>query len=524
MKFLKHLHLHPFVMGMFPVVSLFAHNQSQLDPGAPWRSLAIVLGSTAIVFCLLCWIFGDWTRAGFITTYASVLFFLYGTIKNAMLLYNINLVGINLGKGVYFLPLWIIVLALGIWLMAVKIPRRETSLLIFNCIALSTLILPLLSITSYTMSHPDSSSTSQPDTPVSQVSTTLPDVYYIVLDGYGRSDAIETEFGFDNSALLEALRKQGFYVAGCSTSNYSFTQLSMASSLNMNYLNALGEGFVAGNTDYSGVSDLVHNNAVRQYFHQYGYAFVSFQSDFPFLNITNSDFYITAPAQKRYIQPFEILLLQQTPGVYILNELEKISGNQFFFDTRKYGGKFDQILFFLDELNRLPTSVQSPKFVYAHLIIPHSYYVFGPNGEYVGNDERLNGGPGQSPVNDEADRLGYTNQVQYIDTRIPQIVQEIISRSKLPPVIIIQGDHGFMEEGGPQKRMPILNAYYFPGIDATKLLYPTITPVNTFRVVLNAYLKGQFELLPDLNYYSPDQHNMYDLIFYDNQSIGCRPK
>ena len=85
MKFLKRVHFHPFIISIFPVISLFAHNQSQLGPGAAWRSLAIVLVGTAIVFGFLRLVLGDWTRAGFITTYASVLFFIYVPIKNAML-------------------------------------------------------------------------------------------------------------------------------------------------------------------------------------------------------------------------------------------------------------------------------------------------------------------------------------------------------------------------------------------------------------------------------------------------------
>ena len=522
MNFLKRIHLHPFIWGMFPVISLFAHNQSQLEPSAPWRSLAIVLGGTLIVFVLLRWFLGDWARAGFITSYSSFLFFIYGPIKNVMLLHNVHFASINLGSGVYLLPLWLIVLALGIWLMARKISRGETSRLIFNCIALSTLILPLFSITSYTIFRANNSAIKQPNTFVRQGASTQPDVYYIILDMYGRSDTIETEFGYDNSAFLEALRKQGFYVAACSTSNYSHTQLSMASSLNMNYLTALGNDFVAGNTDYSGATNLIKNNAVRQYLHQFGYAFVSFQSGFPFLNITNSDVYLTIPDQNNYIQPFEMLLIEQTPGIIILHAMEKIARTWNFGDIRIYGSQYDRSLFILDELPSLPTSVQSPKFVYAHLMIPHPPYIFGPNGEYVGDDEKLNGGPNHEPVNQEAYLLGYTNQVQYIDSRIPMIVEEIISRSKIPPVIIIQGDHGFW--GGAQERMPIMNAYYLPGKESSKLLYPNITPVNTFRVVLNTYFQGQFELLPDLNYASQNDKDFYDVTFYENQAIGCRPK
>jgi hypothetical protein len=46
---------------------------------------------------------------------------------------------------------------------------------------------------------------------------------------------------------------------------------------------------------------------------------------------------------------------------------------------------------------------------------------------------------------------------------------------------------------------PILNAYYFPGIGKEKL-YTTITPVNSFRLLLNLYFDAQLPLLPDDSY------------------------
>jgi hypothetical protein len=48
--------------------------------------------------------------------------------------------------------------------------------------------------------------------------------------------------------------------------------------------------------------------------------------------------------------------------------------------------------------------------------------------------------------------------------------------------------------------MPILNAYYFPG--GVNGLYQTISPVNTFRVVLNKYFGQQHEILDDVAYFS----------------------
>jgi hypothetical protein len=53
-------------------------------------------------------------------------------------------------------------------------------------------------------------------------------------------------------------------------------------------------------------------------------------------------------------------------------------------------------------------------------------------------------------------------------------------------------------ESPEQKRVhhPILNALGFPGAN-TKVLYPTISPVNTFRMLFNLYFGAHYRLLPD---------------------------
>ena len=52
-----------------------------------------------------------------------------------------------------------------------------------------------------------------------------------------------------------------------------------------------------------------------------------------------------------------------------------------------------------------------------------------------------------------------------------------------------------------KERMRIFNAYYISS-DASKLLYDSITPVNTFRTIFNYYFYTDFKLLEDRNYYS----------------------
>jgi hypothetical protein len=86
------------------------------------------------------------------------------------------------------------------------------------------------------------------------------------------------------------------------------------------------------------------------------------------------------------------------------------------------------------------------------------------------------------------------------------VVREIIAISASPPVIIIQADHGY-DNASSSDRMKILNAYYHPGIDQS-LLYPSLSPVNTFRLVFNEYFNGNYPLLPDKSFFSPYQDSL----------------
>ena len=60
-----------------------------------------------------------------------------------------------------------------------------------------------------------------------------PDIFHVVLDGYGRTDVFERAYGFSDREFVEGLRKRGFYVADDARSNYVQTELSLASMLNL---------------------------------------------------------------------------------------------------------------------------------------------------------------------------------------------------------------------------------------------------------------------------------------------------
>ena len=95
------------------------------------------------------------------------------------------------------------------------------------------------------------------------------------------------------------------------------------------------------------------------------------------------------------------------------------------------------------------------------------------------------------------------------------IVTEIIENSHTPPIIIIQGDHGSYEVEYTPLRVMILNAYYLPN-GGEKLLYNTITPVNTFRLILDYYFGSEYGLIEDISYNSKSEDDLFDFELVPN--------
>jgi hypothetical protein len=100
----------------------------------------------------------------------------------------------------------------------------------------------------------------------------------------------------------------------------------------------------------------------------------------------------------------------------------------------------------------------------------------------------------------DADQASYVDEVVFTNKRMLQIIQNILTKTKIPPIIILQGDHNYSH--GPE-RVKILNAYFLPGGGDT-LLYDSITPINTFRIIFDYYFGYHLGFLPDDSYLADD--------------------
>jgi hypothetical protein len=319
-----------------------------------------------------------------------------------------------------------------------------------------------------------------------------PDVYYIILDAYSRDDDLLNYYALDNSAFLNQIEKLGFYVAICSQSNYAQTQLSLASSLNYDYLDKLSEQFNPRNQSRIGFHEFIQHSKVRKIFEKLDYDIIAFETGFKGTEWDDADFYYS-PSQSPLgnlqidsgINGFELMLMNNSAILVLTDASIKLP--EFLqpdFDNPRRIHR-DRILYTLDQLGQLPAH-PGPKFVFAHLVIPHPPYVFGPDGEFRDYDQE--------------NLIAYRDQLTFLNRQLIPLLETMIIESETPPIIILQADHGGVELP-PQNRMNILNAYYLPENGNTDL-YNQISPVNTFRVIFNRYFNGQYEILDDVSLFS----------------------
>ncbi|HPZ10083.1 MAG TPA: hypothetical protein PL110_18475, partial [Candidatus Eremiobacteraeota bacterium] len=332
-----------------------------------------------------------------------------------------------------------------------------------------------------------------------KTSSNLPNIYYIILDGYARSDIHKEIYKYDNSELINYLKEKKFYIASKSRSNYCYTNLSLPSSLNFMYLDD-----IISNTDNQFYKTNIinyhrENNRVFRFLKTLGYKTIIFYTGNTSVERINSDI-ILCPMMP--INEFQWSLISYTP-------LEEIIGKHLFSLENLHRHR---VLYCFDNIPDT-TDMKSPFIVFAHILCPHPPFVFGENGEKVNNvkinffDATLYRDEAHETQEEYIEK--YRNQSKFTSKKIIKTIDDILTRSNTLPIIIIQADHGSgaffdetsLENANLKERFSILNAYYFPN-NNYKHLYDTITPVNSFRVIFNTYFNCQYKLLKDKNYYS----------------------
>jgi len=316
------------------------------------------------------------------------------------------------------------------------------------------------------------------------------DIYFIVSDEYSGSNTLRDSFNYPNKSFEKHLQDQGFFVAQSPSCNYSYTTLSVASILNMDYLQWVHtkNGFTV--EDYTMANKLIAESDVITYLQSHDY------------NIYNNSIFDLTNQPSRFntgLMSFRLELITHKTLISratkdLLWHMHKHITTRINWLARRYENDFDEGN---QRMIRLTKEVAAqkkgrPSFVYTHLEMPHDPYLFDSLGRRSKDNSYRQTFLEAVPMDKlKADYLQY---LVYANKQISALVDDILAKTQRKAIIIVMSDHGNRKIG--KSCFNNFNAVYLPGQNYEQF-YDTMSNVNQFRIIFNALSTQKLPLLKD---------------------------
>ncbi len=319
-----------------------------------------------------------------------------------------------------------------------------------------------------------------------------PHIFYVILDSYSRQDALKEATNYSNDVFIREMEKKGFYNISNSYSNYNIGKISIASSLQTKYFDSKSTGYFMNDT-----MDITNGNgeAIKE-FKNKGYKYYR-------AVINRSVGYEGCPQYSDYcffgkggITEFQVFLLKLTPLLRTIRVLFPYYSSY-------------SVLKLDDIKNVFPSNEGFPIFSFIHLLQPHPPFIYKSDCSIRNsinipewNTKKLF--KWSHMLGDEKFKSYYIENIKCINTRILNFTSWI--EKKFPnSIVIIQGSNGLgfsyrkediytrpienVEEKETEQELSILNLIKIPS-KCHKYLYSSMTPINTFRLVIGC-LEGK---------------------------------
>lgn len=476
---------HPPLLAAFPILAIFSANTGLFPLSNAVRPLGIALAIGTAIWLICSVVTRSFSRGALMAF--PILASAWGSTKI-----------IQLFEGPDFLNWVALALAAGFGFWWSRRSVRANAVL--NRFALALVLISGIATASQFRSAPavkDKLKT------VSSTSLRQPDIYLILLDGYGREDQLRRVMGFDNSSMIEFLRGQGFDVLDTARTNYVQTALSAASMLNLDYIQNLMPDASPTDKNRQPAVELVKSPTITKVLKASGYTSVAIGTGFPAFQFKGYDLVLGDDLGVTY---FESVLMEYLPAKVLVRS-----------DKSQYDQRREILRDAFARLHRHAPRTAQPRFFFVHIMAPHPPFVFdgeseaphpkAPFGYFDGSDYlQLVGTP-------ESYRKGYAGQIEWVNARLEEWLAFLLARSGEKPIVLLQGDHGSklrldqndMSKTDLEEALCPLAAYYLPD-DLRAKLSPKSTPVNVLRMVVESVTGHPYPALPDRTYYSPFQY------------------
>lgn len=495
MKLSKFTPFHPFLFCIYPILYLYSINQIETPIVDIIMPIFISIGITTLLIISWKFLFKDLKRGALIITVLLVVIFSYGHIYEIL---NSDLVNTEIRHR--YLLLLFLIFFITLTMIIIKKVKSQNLNLILNVVGISLIVILLPNfllfentsnlleeITNDNLSNTYSDFYILKDTNLLK-SDNRPNIFYILLDGYGGTKRMNEDLNFDNYVFLDELKSRGFIVSDNSNSNYASSKWSLTSIMNMVYLPSI-ELNQTDNEHAELLSFMLSNNEVMRNLKILDYEIIDFQPEGFFIkSFSNID--RNYCSQEVIEQSKFVKTLLRTTILNLLNHNLQIDSDR------------KSILCGFSETSKLLDDNTSPLFVNMHLRLPHPPYVFGPNGEFIY--------PGRVQTEEGSfeNEQGYVDSIKFANSKVIPLIDEILIKDK-NAIIIIQSDHGYdfgIDYENPsilslKQRFSNLNAIYYPF--ENNVFYDGFTPVNTFSIIFNNIFETDYPILEDRMFYHP---------------------
>jgi hypothetical protein len=479
----------PFLLAIYPSLFHYGNNASIVTLASLESTLLLYSIIAFVLYIVFYFVMrGQSIKAANATFIFLIFFNLYGAFYNY--LYNQDVFPV---EDYTLLPLILLLALYASWFITKVNGERfwkATVLLLSILIASNLLKIIPVEIAKYKTSSQEKATALAIEN--TSGNANYPDIYFILFDEFAGFESMRTYWNYQGvDEFSNFLKSKGFFVAEKSRGSSTDTLHQMSQRLNY-------QEYPFGSEHRETYYEALANNSAMRYLKSLGYTTVVFDEKkfgYPAIPKMTADYSFeydetSAPAvttgMDNLFDEFGILVAENTmlrafPLFYnkSIDPMFKEHQQMIHFTAAK-----------ISDLNEIP----SPKFVHAHLLLPHYPFMFSENGT----------------INDP---IYYYNWNHYLDNYkfsinlAEKMVNDILENAdpNHPPIIILQSDHGArnilvaarngvqLENFPEEYKTDILNALYLPGYD-TSQLPQDMNPINTFPIIFNHYFNADLPL------------------------------
>ena len=323
----------------------------------------------------------------------------------------------------------------------------------------------------------------------------LPNIYLVILDSYSRSDQLSL-LGYDNSEFLNNLRGRRFFVADKSRSNYTNSTFSVSALLDMKYHK------IPFTYSRKLEQNLLGDNAITNHLKRLGYYHVRLGPNQAKLHDCSGyeDYCLFKTSEVDGNANGIGNIFQSIMSMSPIHKFLKRFFPYYFQRSTYSKASIDDAL---REWKIIHQKIKSPFFFEALVWQPHAPYLF--DGNCNERDDVLEYGKLSWDLNNDLALTHYLSEITCVNSQTINLIDFILSVD-VDPIILVLSDHGHafftsaikgVEDWSIQAanaNSSTLWAARLPKVCA-HMPYHSISPVNTFRIVLSCLHGTQIKLL-----------------------------